>query len=49
MACNHEKMTSLRPFYGTEDHLYCPECKGHQYGGRWWSKQDWEEWINSEA
>jgi hypothetical protein len=27
-------------------HLYCPGCKGHQWKNKWWTVQEWLEFIN---
>jgi hypothetical protein len=47
--CEHAQATNLRPFYGTTPHLFCPACKSHQYNGEWYTKSQWDAWVNDSS
>lgn len=31
------------------DNIYCPKCKAHHYKGDWYTRQEWEAWIEGEG
>jgi hypothetical protein len=45
--CTHKNKKDLRQGL-TPPHYYCPDCKGHWYGGRFWTRAEWDEWVNDE-
>jgi hypothetical protein len=47
MKCNHTR-TDLTQGLGKERHYYCRKCKSHWYKGRFWTKQQWDDWINED-
>lgn len=45
--CEHSNKTNLAPFSAAPQHLYCPTCGGHWYKGKFYTKKEWEEWVNT--
>ena len=41
--CKGRKIQSLG-----KENIYCPDCGAHYYKGKWWTKKEWENWINSD-
>jgi len=27
-------------------HIFCPKCKGHYYRDKWYTRKEWEKWVN---
>lgn len=52
MDCKHENVKDFSCYSFSDQkrikHDYCPDCKGHWFGGRFWTKQEWERWINED-
>lgn len=53
MNCKHEHKKDFSCYsFGDRkiiEHEYCPECKGHWFkGGVFWTKEEWEKWINDD-
>jgi len=52
MNCKHEHKKDFSCYsFGEQkriEHEYCPDCKGHFFKGVFWSKEEWEKWINDD-
>lgn len=46
MTCNHD-WKDLSQGLG-EPHHYCSRCKAHKYKGKYWTRQEWDAWVNGE-
>lgn len=46
--CNCERKKDLTNGYGSVRNIYCPDCKGHEYGGVKFTSKEWDRWINSD-
>ena len=47
-CCNKPRIKDLSQGIGPERHLYCQSCQSHTYKGIFYSKLEWDEWINTE-
>ena len=45
--CKHVWMDMSQNSYGI-DHHFCTKCKAHKYKGKYWTRQEWDNWINDE-
>jgi len=43
--CEQNAMTDLTQKLGDIRNYYCHNCKAHYYGGQWYTKKEWEEYI----
>jgi len=41
--CGVKKVKDLSQGLGPDRHLFCTECRAHQWGDRWISREDWEK------
>lgn len=52
MNCKHEHKKDFSCYsFGDRkriEHEYCPDCKGHWFKGVFWTKDEWEKWINDD-
>lgn len=46
--CKSKKIKDLTGGLGTSRNYYCIDCKAHWYDGKWYTKEEWEKWINEE-
>jgi len=43
--CGSHKIKDLTNGLGEGRNYYCPDCKAHYYNGRWWTRAQWEQYI----
>lgn len=49
--CDHKNKSDLAPFTTAkekgESHYMCHKCGAHWYKGKFYTKKEWEDWVNS--
>ena len=45
--CKSNKTTDLTGGLGKKRNIYCHDCKAHWWDGKWWTKAEWNTFINS--
>lgn len=45
-TCDHRNKIDLSQGLGPDRHYYCPVCKCHWYAGRFWTRAEWDEYVN---
>jgi len=49
-ACKHKRKIDFTTWsFGDEkhiEHFFCPNCKAHWFKGKYYNKEQWEEYIN---
>jgi len=43
--CKRDQMKDLTQGLGETRNLYCSRCRAHFYLGRWYSKKEWDEYV----
>ena len=44
--CDHKGKKDLTQRQGKERHMYCPKCKAHWWKGKFYTKKEWDKWMN---
>ncbi len=47
-CCGSPAVKDLSQGLGENRHFYCCNCKSHKWKGSFYTRQEWEEWINGE-
>jgi hypothetical protein len=47
-CCDKQQQKDLTQGLGHESHMFCQACKAHEYDGKFYTKQEWEVYINQE-
>lgn len=44
LECNHNNYSNLS-YDKLNPHYFCHTCKSHYYNNKYWTKKEWENWI----
>ena len=47
-CCRAPQVKDLSQGLGELRHFYCAGCKAHTYRGVFYTRRQWDEWVNSE-
>lgn len=47
-CCDKPQQKDLTQGLGPDRHIYCQSCKAHQYDGKFYTRQEWEIYVNQE-
>jgi len=45
--CKKDAVSNFTVSRHDKPHLFCHSCRAHYYGGRHWTRQEWEAYVNS--
>ena len=46
--CEHKLKFDLRHGKGKHPNEYCPECKCHWWKGKFYTPEEWDDYVNEE-
>lgn len=46
-CCPSPKIKDLTNGLGDMRNYYCMTCKAHEYSGRFYTRKQWDDWVNS--
>ena len=47
-CCPAPQIKDLSQWLGELRHFYCAKCKAHTWRGVFYTRREWDDWINSE-